>query len=440
MTMKTDQAQDAIAPALNKVSFKQPYPIFVNLWDPTPEPQLITLRDTTNVMDAMKNVAKHLSDKWKSDAFRGKFEKMVNPNGDITIHAKQATVASIVAARDLVMDVGGLSSAGKYTASASDLTREGAITSDAHNHLVAGGSLSFGTAVVIPTDVALADSNGTTNIPITQGSMFKVDANLIAQTMLARPTVDGIPWVLDFPAEGVTDFNVANIIAGAVPRWEPQTIAGSGLDPAMKQQLRELSMLPQDWTDKDWIMRQLVEGLVDPPQITLEEEQLKSFPPTNELTTDRLISVRVARALDAWDAVRFVEVSTGGQEKTHWVTHKTYSAKDRDASEIRASLAKALDAYCAANPTIEVNSIDAAALAQFIRSSRDFAEAQGHLGRAHAFFEALKNMGITDREVEAARERLMQNSRLILSSSRPNKMNERLYDELISNYASAPGQ
>jgi hypothetical protein len=78
LTMKTDQAQDAIAPALNKVSFKQPYPIFVNLWDPNPEPGLITLRDNTNVMDAMKNVAKHLSDKWKSDAFRGKFEKMVN--------------------------------------------------------------------------------------------------------------------------------------------------------------------------------------------------------------------------------------------------------------------------------------------------------------------------------------------------------------------------
>jgi hypothetical protein len=69
---------DSVAPALNKVNFKTPYPIFVNTDQGGEAKELIKLKDNTNVMDAMKGAALKLSDKWKSDSFRGKFEKMIN--------------------------------------------------------------------------------------------------------------------------------------------------------------------------------------------------------------------------------------------------------------------------------------------------------------------------------------------------------------------------
>lgn len=69
---------DSVAPALNKVNFKTPYPVFVNTDIGGEAKDLLKLRDNTNAMDAMKGVALKISDKWKSDAFRSKFSKMID--------------------------------------------------------------------------------------------------------------------------------------------------------------------------------------------------------------------------------------------------------------------------------------------------------------------------------------------------------------------------
>lgn len=79
VTHKVDQAKDSVPAALNKVSFKPSYgEIKVNTDIGGPAKELITLKDNTNVMDVMKTVAVKVSDKWKSDSFRNKFEKMIN--------------------------------------------------------------------------------------------------------------------------------------------------------------------------------------------------------------------------------------------------------------------------------------------------------------------------------------------------------------------------
>lgn len=79
ISMKVDQAKDSVPAALNKVTFKPTYgDIKVNTDIGGPAKELITLKDNTNVMDAMKKVAVKVSQKWTSDAFRGKFEKMIN--------------------------------------------------------------------------------------------------------------------------------------------------------------------------------------------------------------------------------------------------------------------------------------------------------------------------------------------------------------------------
>ncbi len=77
LQLKVDGDKKTGIPAtLNKVQFKTPYPIKVNIDQGKPV-NLIKIKDNANVIDALGSLAGHLSDKWKSDVFRGKFEKMV---------------------------------------------------------------------------------------------------------------------------------------------------------------------------------------------------------------------------------------------------------------------------------------------------------------------------------------------------------------------------
>lgn len=79
LTLKVDQAKNNVPAALNKVTFKPSYgEISVNTDIGGPSQNMITLKDNTNVMDAMKTVAVNVSKKWTSETFRSKFEKMIN--------------------------------------------------------------------------------------------------------------------------------------------------------------------------------------------------------------------------------------------------------------------------------------------------------------------------------------------------------------------------
>jgi hypothetical protein len=77
LQLKVDGDKSTGVPStLNKVKWNSPYPIKVNVDQGQPV-NLIKIKDNANVIDALGNLAGHLSDKWKSDAFRNKFEKMV---------------------------------------------------------------------------------------------------------------------------------------------------------------------------------------------------------------------------------------------------------------------------------------------------------------------------------------------------------------------------
>ncbi len=77
LQLKVDgDAKDAVPATLNRVKWSSPYPIVVNVEQGQPV-SLLKIKDNANAMDAMTNLAAHLSDKWKSDSFRNKFEKMV---------------------------------------------------------------------------------------------------------------------------------------------------------------------------------------------------------------------------------------------------------------------------------------------------------------------------------------------------------------------------
>jgi hypothetical protein len=69
-------AKNSVPSAINRVKWETPYTVHVNTEQGRPV-NMIKIKDNTSVIDAMADVASHLSDKWKSDSFRNKFEKMV---------------------------------------------------------------------------------------------------------------------------------------------------------------------------------------------------------------------------------------------------------------------------------------------------------------------------------------------------------------------------
>ena len=75
---KIETAADSVPSSLEKVKFKTPYPVTVNTDIGGEVKDMIRLRDNDNADDAMKGLANKISDKWKSETFRGKFEKMIN--------------------------------------------------------------------------------------------------------------------------------------------------------------------------------------------------------------------------------------------------------------------------------------------------------------------------------------------------------------------------
>lgn len=78
LSLKVANDQDSIPTALNSVAWNSNYPISVNTDIGGPADDLITLRDNTNAMDAMKGLALKISEKWKNDAFRAKFADMIS--------------------------------------------------------------------------------------------------------------------------------------------------------------------------------------------------------------------------------------------------------------------------------------------------------------------------------------------------------------------------
>jgi hypothetical protein len=77
LKLKVDgDAKNSVPSAINRVKWETPYTIHVNTEQGRPV-NMIKIKDNTSVIDAMADVASHLSDKWKSDSFRSKFEKMV---------------------------------------------------------------------------------------------------------------------------------------------------------------------------------------------------------------------------------------------------------------------------------------------------------------------------------------------------------------------------
>jgi hypothetical protein len=79
LSLKVDgnDYKDSVPSALGKVKWEPSATVSVNTELGRPV-NMIKIKDNTNVMDAMTDLAANLSDKWKSDSFRGKFEKMIS--------------------------------------------------------------------------------------------------------------------------------------------------------------------------------------------------------------------------------------------------------------------------------------------------------------------------------------------------------------------------
>ena len=78
LSLKADNAKDAIPSTLKSVKFDYPYDVtVVNTDIGTPAPALLKIAGETNVMKAMTDLAGRVDQKWKSDSFRKAFASAI---------------------------------------------------------------------------------------------------------------------------------------------------------------------------------------------------------------------------------------------------------------------------------------------------------------------------------------------------------------------------
>lgn len=78
LSLKADNAKDAIPNTLKSVKFNAPYDVtVVNTEIGTPAPGLLKIAGETNVMKAMSDLASRVDQKWKSDSFRKAFANAI---------------------------------------------------------------------------------------------------------------------------------------------------------------------------------------------------------------------------------------------------------------------------------------------------------------------------------------------------------------------------
>lgn len=78
LSLKADNAKDAIPSTLKSVRFDHPYDVtVVNTEIGSPVPSLLKIAGETNVMKAMTDLASRVDQKWKSDSFRKAFTSAI---------------------------------------------------------------------------------------------------------------------------------------------------------------------------------------------------------------------------------------------------------------------------------------------------------------------------------------------------------------------------
>jgi hypothetical protein len=250
------------------------------------------------------------------DLSGGSFEMGQNEKltvlGDLTIRAGEATLGDLTTTGDMVVDV----DSGTITL----LRRGPAPAGDDGNADLGLDFISGGQIVWTYGDLVLAGNsterpvwaapNGVLDIPITGNStLIAEDPNTFIFIILGSEyanffsdpgTLESPGGVFDLRAKGITDTDIARVLAGAVPLEGGAGIVqpGKPISEQQKQRLGELGVTVRDWPDTN---RSIEEVGRETGKIVVEDTPLLVGSTDEAIGEPRLSAAMVQQVLELYD-------------------------------------------------------------------------------------------------------------------------------------------
>lgn len=327
----------------------------------------------------------------------GQNEKLT-VGGDVTINAGSAVLGDITALGDITVNAPTIEVNSRLPGTL--LAPDGSIGQDMGLDFVSGGLIDFsvtptvnGTGrVAFATTDGTGDANGNLSSFIFQ-SFGPVESSLINRTVSSTTTT------LDLRAEGPTNTNISDALAGAIPRETRFNDVGE--DPVVGQaqieDLRQLGIIPRTLDLPELLALLVGWGLYN------DYPTISDGAATYTTAVNRLPGPEVTALLKDYDAVFNRDlVDEAG------VPVLDENGKPRRvsrASEIQDALYQSVRRFLTANPG--TTSIDPARFREYLDTSEDETVSRQYVEQLADFVSRLEYLGLTPRELALSKNVLL---------------------------------
>lgn len=395
--------------------------IFLNVWPGTPRAVTGTATILVNRINpmALPDAAGNLTTIFSgASVTMGQNEKLVALGnlalGSSVTPMAQATLGDVSVLGNLDIYAGTITILRRDRANILSRSQTGGLSSsqDLGTDIIAGGQINLQGAVGaggtggggitfsdVDADVAGASGfdvrkYGTGSTQITRAS-FGLDA-------MNLPTkLDGIDVYLDLTAQGPGQTNIAEIIAGAVPKEKGGEVSqASGLDSGQKAKLEQMGIDPRELKDPRDLLATLVGRALydDYPAFGASAPEAQRY----QVTVNRLPSPVVEDVLRAYEAVYYkpvIDPDTGRQAVDPQSGRPLTTSRSSDIQQIFRA---AYDRYGEVSQEFKPEEFRA-----YIETNPAETEAAQTLQQLRAFFDRVDRLGLGPRERSIVRGALL---------------------------------
>ncbi len=327
----------------------------------------------------------------------GQNEKLT-VGGDVTINAGTAVLGDITALGDITVNAADIQLNSRMPGTL--LAPDGSIGLDLGLDYVSGGVIDFSQTPTVNGSgrVAFSTPDGTGDANGNLSSFIFQSFGDLSPSLLNR-TVNSNTVTLDLRAEGPTNTNVSDAIAGAIPRETRFNDVGE--DPIVGQaqieELRQLGIVPRSLELPELLSLLVGWGLYNDYPTASDNVG------TYTTAVNRLPGPEVTALLQDYDRVfnRGMVDEEGNPVLEDDGTQRRVSR----ASEIQESLYQSVRRFLAANPG--TTSIDPVRFREYLDTTEEEAQSREYVEQLGDFLTRLEYLGLTPRELALSKNVLL---------------------------------
>ncbi len=277
---------------------------------------------------------------------------------------------------------------------------------DTGTDIVAGGVIDFSvapTAIGAGTEPVFSTSTGSGDVNSTLGGfLFR------AFGPLANTDIDSAPSnfvTLDLKADGPTNTNFADAIAGAIPRETRQNDVGqeTAIGQAEMEDLKNIGIIPRNPTTEE-----LLDFLIG--RAVFNDMPGKGGQRSSQYTTvvNRLPGERVAALLRSYDRIFNTDLVDEAGNKV--LDDQGKPRRVSRSEEIKSTLLGSVRRYRSENPQV-TGEVDPLQFRAYVDNTSEEAQSKDYLEQLAQFLDVLETLGLTPRELQTSKNILLKDVR-----------------------------